>query len=44
MLNILAKAGVILVPILLIYLYYHYGREKMFTVPGIYEHYSESVS
>ena len=33
LLNILAKAGVILVPILLIYLYYHYGREKMFTVP-----------
>ncbi|MCK7520922.1 MAG: DUF2207 domain-containing protein [Ignavibacteriales bacterium] len=32
-LNLLAKAGVILVPILLIYLYYRYGREKMFTVP-----------
>ncbi len=33
LLNILAKAGVILVPVLLIYLYYHYGREKMFTIP-----------
>ena len=33
LLNILAKACVILVPILLITLYYHYGREKMFTVP-----------
>ena len=33
MLNILAKAGAYSVPIILIYLYYRYGREKMFTVP-----------
>ncbi|TFG89282.1 MAG: DUF2207 domain-containing protein, partial [Candidatus Atribacteria bacterium] len=33
LLNILAKIGVILVPLLFISLYYRYGREKRFTVP-----------
>jgi uncharacterized membrane protein len=33
LLNILAKIAVILVPFLLIALYYRYGRERVFTVP-----------
>ncbi len=33
LLNILAKVAVILVPFLLLFIYYRYGREKMFTVP-----------
>ena len=34
LLNILGKIAVILVPLLLIVIYYRYGREKEFTVPA----------